>query len=165
MSRDRFNPDAEDAAPGSNGDPMRCCARGCPNPWSSEIDAGLGRGFQRVCRAHAVVPPRLWPLVTDAQLRARVDAIPRELRRMPVDADEVERLRRRLQALRDELDAHHDASAAARAWAYRLKAREANGAFMRPILRKAWREVLGEQDTPEPASRRDPNDPNGVEHA
>jgi hypothetical protein len=140
MTRAPFNADDDDAgAPARN--ELACEASGCPNRWTSRVDAGNGIGLRRLCHAHSVAPPRLWSLITDAQLRAAAD-LPPELQREPVDAEAVAHEKARLATLRAELTARP--TPAARAWAIELRERERQGKTLTKPQRSAWREVLGE---------------------
>jgi len=144
MSRIAFAPHEVDKPDAP--DDFACTAPGCPNRWTSSVDAGYGVGWRKLCRAHGAVPPRLWSLVTDAQLRARAD-VPSALQREPLDEAAAERAKARLGALREELRAR--AVGPARAWAHALRERERAGAALRKIQRRAWREVLGEPSAPD----------------
>lgn len=144
MSREPFRAD-DDATPSSHED-TACEAPGCPNRWTSSVDAGLGIGRRNLCRAHGAVPPRLWSLVTNAQLRERAEALPAELTREPLDPEAVAREKARLAALRDELAAR--TVPITHAWAHKLRDRERRGAVLLKSQRRAWRDVLGEDKAP-----------------
>lgn len=128
MTGDAFRP-GSGAAPGR--DPLRCTAPGCPNRWTAWED---GRGY--LCRPHAVVPSRLWALVTDEQLRSRADPMPPP--RDPLDEAAALEARERLKRLRAQLVADPP-SRLPRRWAQAMQHRR----HQTPAQRRAWREALG----------------------
>jgi hypothetical protein len=122
-------------APPAARDPLACMASGCPNRWTVKTDAG-----SQLCSAHAVAPPRLWPLVTDAQRRAR-----EEDRAAPVPNWDPDNERAAL-AARERLRTLRAAAptmTGPRAWAWRLRDRELAGAVLTLTQRAFWREALG----------------------
>lgn len=90
---------------------LMCAAHGCPNRWS--VQRGGERGL---CSAHAWADPKMWPIVTQEQQDAAVQAQQRAPASVP--RRDPERLRAALEPLREQSDP--------RAWIARLQAR-ANG--------------------------------------
>lgn len=114
---------------------LQCSVQGCPNRWSSDF----GR---RLCSAHAAADPADWPAVARHQADAQTDrAYRRQSLRPPSPAPlSVEDKRAALQRLRSLFLQPVDA----RAWARRLRDREAAGEALSQVQRQAWRYALRE---------------------
>lgn len=116
---------------------LQCGARGCPSRWS--VDAGSGR----LCSAHAWVERRDWPRITqeliDDQVRRAVEAqnpqpeLPTWTRGQKLNL---------LQGLREAMAKLQEAALDSKAWARRLRWREARGDRLTPFKREAWRNAL-----------------------
>lgn len=119
---------------------LHCAARGCPNRWSVECQAG------RVCSAHAWVEKHHWPRVTQEQLDAQLDRAryadaarpPPQVR--PLDLADKRAILRRLPTV--------CAAKRGREWAVALRERELRGERLTPTVRQMWRSVLREDLRP-----------------
>lgn len=114
---------------------LNCIAHNCPNRWS--VDAGNGR----LCSAHAWADPMDWGKITVyenskammASKKANFEAIE------PLSEGEkgfiLGEFKKALQTMNKD----------PKAWAHKLREREANGDSLSLIQRKMWREALGVQ--------------------
>lgn len=137
MKRTAFDESRDQRIADDATDPsLQCAARGCPNRWSVECQAG------RVCSAHAWVEKHHWPRVTQEQLDAQLDRAryadaarpPPQVR--PLDLADKRAILRRLPAVCE--------AKRGREWAMDLRYREMHGEPLTLAARHMWRSVLRE---------------------
>lgn len=118
---------------------LLCAADGCPLQWSVKKESSKG-----LCTYHAWSAPHLWPRITQEVLDAQADQARKNVEPkpepVPVDRQAT------IDALRQVLNRSDQDP---KAWAKRLREREESGERLKPIQRKAWREVLTERPSDE----------------
>ena len=111
---------------------LMCKAHECPNRWSVSS--------KMLCGAHAWADPKTWEMITTGELQAFAR---RSWPKPPAPEAEPmtnEQKMAVLKYLRDLSAPLNDP----RAWAKKLKQREADGEILSMVQQKAWREVLRE---------------------
>ena len=113
---------------------LMCRATECPQRWSV--------GPQNLCSAHAWADPKEWPAITDRLLR---EFSKQTENRPEQDYPELSLSQKReiLTSLSGVIKGQKDH----KAWAKRLRDREANGEHLSSIQKAAWREALREHFT------------------
>ena len=118
---------------------LLCAADGCPLQWSVKKESSKG-----LCTYHAWSDAHSWPRITQEVLDEQAN----QARRNGEPKPEPKRVDRHaaIEALRTVLNR---ADLDPKAWAKRLREREEGGERLKPIQRKAWREVLVERPSDE----------------
>lgn len=163
MTRQKFNSsydqavaDHADTAKGyTHG--LMCQAHGCPNRWTVDLHGQL-------CSAHGWADPHDWPEITQREIwneteriRLREDAPPASVRHV-----DHARLGVWLTRLADRMKR---CAAEPRAWAVRLRDREAAGEKLSLVQRNAWRSELPEREPAEVELRREQTPPDLIGRA
>lgn len=112
---------------------LNCIAHNCPNRWS--VDAGNGR----LCSAHAWADPMDWGKITSYE-NSKVMMATSKSAPEPVEPMSEEEKRFILGEFKKALQAMNKDP---KAWAHKLRQREADGDSLSLIQRKMWREALG----------------------